>query len=102
MCYTSGTAGNPKGVVYSHRSSFLHSMAACTLNGVGVGADDRVLPVVPMFHANAWGFPYAALMAGAGLAMPDLPLDAAPLTAPAGPPPATGTGAGPALCTTAH
>ncbi|HLR99346.1 MAG TPA: long-chain fatty acid--CoA ligase [Mycolicibacillus parakoreensis] len=79
MCYTSGTTGNPKGVVYSHRSSFLHSMAACTLNGVGVGADDRVLPVVPMFHANAWGFPYAALMAGADLVMPDRHLDAASL-----------------------
>src|SRR5690625_3998540 len=79
MCYTSGTTGNPKGVVYSHRSSFLHSMAACTLNGVGVGADDRVLPVVPMFHANAWGFPYAALMVGADLVMPDRHLDAASL-----------------------
>ncbi len=79
MCYTSGTTGNPKGVVYSHRSSFLHSMAACTLNGVGVGASDRVLPVVPMFHANAWGFPYAALMAGADLVMPDRHLDAASL-----------------------
>ena len=76
MCYTSGTTGNPKGVVYSHRSSFLHTMAACTVNGIGVGAVDSVLPVVPMFHANAWGLPYAALMAGADLVLPDRHLDA--------------------------
>ncbi|MEE6175922.1 long-chain fatty acid--CoA ligase [Mycobacterium sp. 050134] len=76
MCYTSGTTGNPKGVVYSHRSSFLHAMAACTTNGIGVGASDSVLPIVPMFHANAWGLPYAALMAGADLVMPDSHLDA--------------------------
>lgn len=76
MCYTSGTTGNPKGVVYSHRSSFLHSMAACTVNGIGVGSSDRVLPIVPMFHANAWGLPYAALMAGADLVLPDRHLDA--------------------------
>ncbi|VBA61025.1 long-chain fatty acid--CoA ligase [Mycobacterium attenuatum] len=76
MCYTSGTTGNPKGVVYSHRSSFLHTMAACTTNGIGVGSSDRVLPIVPMFHANAWGLPYAALMAGADLVLPDRHLDA--------------------------
>ncbi|BBX63090.1 long-chain-fatty-acid--CoA ligase [Mycobacterium saskatchewanense] len=76
MCYTSGTTGNPKGVVYSHRSSFLHAMAACTTNGIGVGASDSVLPIVPMFHANAWGLPYAALMAGADLVLPDCHLDA--------------------------
>lgn len=76
MCYTSGTTGNPKGVVYSHRSSFLHTIAACTANGIGVGASDRVLPIVPMFHANAWGLPYAALMAGADLVLPDCHLDA--------------------------
>ncbi|MBV8786487.1 MAG: long-chain fatty acid--CoA ligase [Mycobacterium sp.] len=76
MCYTSGTTGNPKGVVYSHRSSFLHSMAACTTNGIGVGSSDIVLPVVPMFHANAWGLPYAALMGGADLVLPDCHLDA--------------------------
>ena len=65
MCYTSGTTGNPKGVVYSHRSIYLHSMSACTANALGLSADDSVLPVVPMFHANAWGLPYAAFMAGA-------------------------------------
>ncbi|OBG90782.1 long-chain fatty acid--CoA ligase [Mycobacterium sp. E3251] len=76
MCYTSGTTGNPKGVVYSHRSSYLHTMAACTTNGIGVGSIDSVLPIVPMFHANAWGLPYAALMAGSDLVLPDRHLDA--------------------------
>jgi fatty-acyl-CoA synthase len=76
MCYTSGTTGNPKGVVYSHRSSFLHSMMVCTANGLGVTLTDSVLTIVPMFHANAWGQPYAALMAGADLVMPDRFLDA--------------------------
>lgn len=76
MCYTSGTTGHPKGVVYSHRSSFLHTMAACTANGMGLGSSDSVLPIVPMFHANAWGLPYAALMAGADLVLPDRHLDA--------------------------
>ena len=79
MCYTSGTTGNPKGVVYSHRSAYLHSMAECTANVFGLSAADRVLPVVPMFHANAWGLPYAALMAGASLVMPDRFLQAEPL-----------------------
>ena len=76
MCYTSGTTGNPKGVVYSHRSSYLHSMVRCSANALGVGCTDAVLPIVPMFHANAWGLPYAALMAGADLVMPDRFLDA--------------------------
>jgi acyl-CoA synthetase (AMP-forming)/AMP-acid ligase II len=71
MCYTSGTTGNPKGVAYSHRSAYLHSMCACAGEGAGLTPSDRILPVVPMFHANAWGFPYAALMAGASLIMPD-------------------------------
>lgn len=79
MCYTSGTTGNPKGVVYSHRSAYLHSMAASTGNAIGLSASDRVLPVVPMFHANAWGLPYAAVMAGAALIMPDRFLQAEPL-----------------------
>ncbi|MFC9972057.1 long-chain fatty acid--CoA ligase [Spirillospora sp. NPDC127200] len=79
MCYTSGTTGNPKGVVYSHRSAYLHSMAVCTGNMFGLHTGDRVLPVVPMFHANAWGLPYAAVMAGASLVMPDRFLQAEPL-----------------------
>ncbi len=79
MCYTSGTTGNPKGVVYSHRSSFLHTMGGCTANGMGVGSSDSVLPIVPMFHANGWGLPYAALMAGADLVLPDRHLGARPL-----------------------
>jgi len=77
MCYTSGTTGNPKGVVYSHRSTYLHTMAICTSNGIGISASDSVLPIVPMFHANAWGLPYGALMAGADLVLPDRHLDAA-------------------------
>jgi acyl-CoA synthetase (AMP-forming)/AMP-acid ligase II len=76
MCYTSGTTGNPKGVVYSHRSSYLHTMANCTGNGLSISSSDCVLPIVPMFHANAWGLPYAALMAGADLVLPDCHLDA--------------------------
>jgi fatty-acyl-CoA synthase len=71
MCYTSGTTGNPKGVAYSHRSAYLHSMCACAGETAGLIPSDRILPVVPMFHANAWGLPYAALMAGASLIMPD-------------------------------
>ncbi len=71
MCYTSGTTGNPKAVVYSHRSIWLHSMQACMGQGFGVAERDRVLAVVPMFHALAWGLPYASLMTGADLLMPD-------------------------------
>jgi hypothetical protein len=79
MCYTSGTTGNPKGVVYSHRSMHLHSMAVCMGNVFGLSEQDRVLPVVPMFHANAWGLVYAAMLAGADLIMPDRFLQPAPL-----------------------
>src|SRR3954452_14558300 len=70
MCYTSGTTGNPKGVVYSHRSTFLHTMGAMLADGIGVRETDVVLPVVPMFHANAWGLAHACVAAGAKLVMP--------------------------------
>ncbi|MGH3254121.1 MAG: long-chain fatty acid--CoA ligase [Streptosporangiaceae bacterium] len=79
MCYTSGTTGNPKGVVYSHRSSYLHSMGACLGNAFAISERDRVLPVVPMFHANAWGLAYAGLLSGAALILPDRYLQPAAL-----------------------
>lgn len=79
MCYTSGTTGNPKGVVYSHRSIWLHSMQVCMTEGMGVQQGDLALVVVPMFHAMSWGMPYAALMVGASLLMPDRFLQPEPL-----------------------
>ena len=79
MCYTSGTTGNPKGVVYSHRSTFLHSMATCTAAVFALNEHDRILPIVPMFHANAWGLPYAGWMAGSDFIMPNRFLQAEPL-----------------------
>ena len=80
MCYTSGTTGNPKGVAYSHRSEFLHSFAATTPNALDLSERDRILMIVPMFHANAWGIPYAAFLCGASLVMPGKFLQAEPLT----------------------
>jgi fatty-acyl-CoA synthase len=79
MCYTSGTTGHPKGVAYSHRSSYLHSMGACLGNAFAISERDRVLPVVPMFHANAWGLAYASLLSGATLILPDQYLQPAAL-----------------------
>jgi acyl-CoA synthetase (AMP-forming)/AMP-acid ligase II len=70
MCYTSGTTGNPKGVVYSHRSTVLHTFGVLTASGLGPVESDRLLPVVPMFHANAWGLAHAAVACGADLIMP--------------------------------
>jgi acyl-CoA synthetase (AMP-forming)/AMP-acid ligase II len=70
LCYTSGTTGNPKGVLYSHRSTVLHSFAACAADGLGLSARDSVLLVVPLFHVNAWGVPYAGAMCGAKLVLP--------------------------------
>jgi fatty-acyl-CoA synthase len=79
MCYTSGTTGLPKGVVYSHRSIYLHSMGILAGNAVGTREADRSLVIVPMFHVNAWGVPYAAFLSGTDLIMPERFLQAEPL-----------------------
>ena len=80
MCYTSGTTGDPKGVLYSHRSVLLHSFAVCLADVLGVSEADVVLPVVPMFHANAWGLCQAAVMVGADLVFPGADLSPAAIT----------------------
>ncbi|MDP1874520.1 long-chain-fatty-acid--CoA ligase [Phenylobacterium sp.] len=77
LCYTSGTTGNPKGVLYSHRSNFLHTLTTMGADVLGVGAADSILPVVPMFHANAWGIAFSAPAVGAKLVMPGPKLDGA-------------------------
>ena len=97
MCYTSGTTGNPKGVVYSHRSNYLHTMQVAM--GLGFTQGDRLLAVVPMFHANAWGLPYGALMLGASLIMPDRFLQAEPLATMIEAERVTGGGAVPSIWT---
>ena len=79
ICYTSGTTGNPKAVLYSHRSTLLHASAAALPDVMGIGARDAALPVVPMFHVNAWGMPYAAAMVGCKLVLPGPALDGASL-----------------------
>ena len=80
LCYTSGTTGNPKGVLYSHRSTILHAMAACFSDVIGGGSGDSILAVVPMFHISAWGIVYSAAMVGAKVVMPGPNLDGASLT----------------------
>ena len=81
MCYTSGTTGNPKGVAYSHRSTYMHSLASMAASVLGMDERDRLLVIVPMFHANAWGAPYAGFMTGSDFVFPKQYLQAAPLTA---------------------
>jgi fatty-acyl-CoA synthase len=81
MCYTSGTTGDPKGVVYTHRSIWLHSMQVCMTDSMALAQSDRALVIVPQFHAMSWGLPYAALMVGASLIMPDRFLQPEPLAA---------------------
>ena len=76
LCYTSGTTGDPKGVLYSHRSNVLHAMGQCMTDSMGLRSSDRVMPVVPMFHANAWGIPYGSALTGATLVMPGSDLSA--------------------------
>ena len=75
LCYTSGTTGNPKGALFSHRSTVLHAFEACRCDGVAISMHDSLCPVVPMFHANAWATPYAAAMSGAKLVFPGAALD---------------------------
>lgn len=77
LCYTSGTTGNPKGVLYSHRSTLLHTLASALPDSLNCSASDVVMPVVPMFHVNAWGLPYSAPMIGAKLVFPGSRLDGA-------------------------
>lgn len=79
MCYTTGTTGDPKGVVYSHRSEFLHALAQCAASALGICESDRLLPIAPMFHANAWGLPFSGWLTGSDFLMPGRFLQAEPL-----------------------
>jgi fatty-acyl-CoA synthase len=79
LCYTSGTTGNPKGVLYSHRSTVIHALASCTPNALNLSRNSVVLPVVPMYHVSAWGLPYSGLIAGCKLVLPGAQLDGASL-----------------------
>ena len=74
-CYTSGTTGNPKGVLYSHRSTLLHAYAGALPDALNISARDAILPVVPMFHVNAWGLPYCAAATGCKLVFPGPAMD---------------------------
>ena len=79
LCYTSGTTGNPKGALYSHRSMYMHTLGVCLANSLAITEADTVLPVVPQFHAMSWGLPYACIYAGADMIMPGPHLQAQPL-----------------------
>jgi acyl-CoA synthetase (AMP-forming)/AMP-acid ligase II len=79
LCYTSGTTGNPRGALYNHRSTILHAISACAVDGHGVSGGDCILPVVPMFHGNAWGIPYSATLSGAKLVLAGQQTDGATL-----------------------
>ena len=79
LCYTSGTTGNPKGALYSHRSTVLHTLAICHPDNIAISSAEVVLPVVPMFHANAWGLPYACALSGTKLVLPGLRLEGEPV-----------------------
>jgi fatty-acyl-CoA synthase len=76
MCYTAGTTGRPKGVLYSHRAVILHSFGQGLVDTLSVGERDTILPIVPMFHVNAWGLPFTATLFGAGQVFPGPHLDA--------------------------
>ena len=99
MCYTTGTTGNPRGVAYGHRSTFIHAMAQCGADAFALSERDRVLMIVPMFHANAWGLPYSSWMVGADMILPGERLQAPALAAVFAQERPTFTGAVPAIYT---
>ncbi len=81
LCYTSGTTGNPKGVLYSHRSTLLHAMAACQNSAMGLSAHDVIMPIAPMYHGNAWSLPYLGCLTGANMVLPGTRMDGESLQA---------------------